>query len=92
MISFHRGVFNLTNPNTGQTLLLDTHNEADRQAIAASAQVQTAGVLAAEARKAHGSQDIAKIRPTIINAKESGLQVGEIYNNMVDSLNRNSNG
>jgi 16S rRNA G1207 methylase RsmC len=91
LISFHRGVFSLTNPNIGQTLLLDTHNEADRQAIAASAQVQAAGVLAVEARKAHGAQDIAKIRPTIIDAQESGLQVGEIFNNMVDTLNRSSN-
>jgi hypothetical protein len=86
-----KGNFSLTNPNTGQVLLLDTNNEADRQAIAASAQVATAGILAAAASHARSPQDISRIRPTIIDAKESGLQVGEIYNNMVDMLNRSSN-
>jgi hypothetical protein len=83
-----KGSFNLTNPNTGQVLLLDTNHEPDRQAIAAAAQVQTAGVLAVQAARAHSPQAIDKIRPTIIDADGDGLKVGEIFNNMVDMLNR----
>ena len=92
LITFQKGIFFLANPNIGQVLQLDTHNKADRQAISACAQVQTAGILAAAASHSKGPQDISRILPTIIDAKESGLQVGEIYNNMVDMLNKESNG
>jgi hypothetical protein len=40
-----RGYVSLTNPNNGETLLLNTANPADRERIAAVGQVQLAGVI-----------------------------------------------
>lgn len=70
------GKFSLTNMNNGQTLLLDTRNEADRQMISAASMVQVAGVIASEARKSSDPAAIAIMQPPAIDAKDNDLKVG----------------
>jgi hypothetical protein len=41
----HKGMVSLTDSNTGQTLLLDTRHDADRQLIASSGAVRLAGIV-----------------------------------------------
>lgn len=68
-----QGRYSLTNPGTGEVIMLDTRRSGDRQLIAATGAVQLAGTLAAEARKSNDAASIAMIRPPIVGAK--GIEV-----------------
>lgn len=64
-----QGRYSLTNPNTGQTLRLDTRNAPDRQLIAAVGATQIAGLLAMRAAKSKDPAGVAIIRPPVIGPK-----------------------
>jgi membrane protein required for beta-lactamase induction len=60
-----KGKVSLTNPNTGQVLLLDTRSQAHRQMIQGSAAVQLAGVLAREASRSDNPEGVAMVTPVL---------------------------
>lgn len=74
-----RGKVSLTNINTGETLLLDTRNEPDRQLIATSGATQIAGVIASEARQSTDPAGVAIVQPPVIDVKDELLTVGKEF-------------
>jgi hypothetical protein len=74
-----KGKYSLTNLNVNGTLMLDTRNDADRQMIATAGATQIAGVIASEAAKSNDAAGVAIIRPTVINARDETVEVGDSW-------------
>ncbi len=74
-----KGKFTLTNMNVNATLALDTRNEADRQMIATAGATQIAGVMTQEAAKSADPAGVAIVRPTVINARDETIEIGEFW-------------
>lgn len=64
---------------TGQVLKLDAAQSADRQLIAALAQVATTGAAMQEMRTANDARGMAMFQPDIVSAADGALPVGSEF-------------
>lgn len=66
-----KGVYSMTDINTGITLMLDTRNEPDRLMIQTAGAVRHVGVLASHAERSNDPTGVAMIQPLIIENVEA---------------------
>jgi len=75
----HGTRYALANPNTESVVMLDVHNESDRQLLASFGATQLNGAVAQEARLSQDPAGLAMMNPAIINYQEDGLYIGDEY-------------